>query len=410
MKNGDAMCPDNDYVLETDNVSYKYDKNGRKALNEISIKIKKGVRTAILGANGAGKPTLFSVLNALYKPQEGKVLYMGEPVSYRHKSIIRMRSEVSILFQDPDSMLFRPYVEDDVAYGPENMGLPKSEVEQRVDEALFAVGMQKYRKSSVMKLSYGQRKRVTIAGVLAMRPKVLILDEPTAGLDPQMACEVMELTEELHRSGTTVIMASHDTDLTYSWADEIHVLRMGRCVYSGKPEPFYSDKPSVYLSGLLPPKVFLMNEGLCQMRSVSSEPYPKTRAQLISKTAMPHDDLGKMYVLPVEGGSDADAVMEALSKSGLSSVARGIYGTSARKAKDIADVGITYYYDGPENCIRNCMNGNDSVLLCDPTMIDTAVSGVDFVDRSGFGKIDVKVLPPSGPGQTVTDVPDDKKE
>jgi cobalt/nickel transport system ATP-binding protein len=102
------------------------------------------------------------------------------------------------------------------------------------------------------------------------------MDEPTAGLDPQMACEVMEIAEQLHRSGVTVIMSSHDTDLTYSWADEIHVMRHGSCVYSGESEPFYSDKVEVYLSGLMPPASFLMNEGLSGIGTVTREPFPRT--------------------------------------------------------------------------------------------------------------------------------------
>ena len=152
--------------------------------------------------------------------------------------------------------MFKPYVDQDVAYGPENLKLPKDEVDARVDEALFAVGMEKFRKAPIMKLSYGQRKRVTLAGVLAMKPSVMIMDEPTAGLDPQMAYEVMEIAEQLHSSGVTVLLSSHDTDLVYSWADEVRVLGGGKCVYAGESEPFYSDWPLVQKSGLMLPSVF----------------------------------------------------------------------------------------------------------------------------------------------------------
>ena len=177
-----------DPVLQTQNVRFKYERNTPDVLDDVTMSIERNVKTAILGANGAGKSTLFSILNALRKLDSGEVLYNGSPLSYRKKNINRMRSEVSILFQNPNDMLFRPIVEQDVAYGPENMKLPKDEVQKRVDDALFAVGMSEFRKSPTMKLSYGQRKRITLAGVLAMKPKVLIMDEPTAGLDPQMAC------------------------------------------------------------------------------------------------------------------------------------------------------------------------------------------------------------------------------
>lgn len=382
-----------DYVLETEGVTYRYGKKCQPALSDVTVRVRRGVKTAIIGANGAGKSTLFGILNALYKPESGVVRYNGEPISYRRKSVTRMRTDVAVLFQNPDDMLFRPVVEQDVAFGPENLGLSKDEVERRVEEALFMVGMQDFRKSGIMRLSYGQRKRVAIAGVLAMRPKVLIMDEPTAGLDPQMASEVMELVEQLHREGTTVVMSSHDTDLTYAWADEIHVMQNGRCIYSGEPEPFYADKPSVYLAGLLPPKVFLMNEGLSSMRGTDPSPFPRTEAQLISKTVPPKAGTGTLHIMPVSAGADDKAVDAALASAGLSEASRGIYGKSARRAKDIANVGIEFFYGAPENCMIRCMEGKDTVLLCDPAMVDVAVCGVGFMERAGFGKMPVKVLP-----------------
>ena len=197
----------------------------------------------------------------------------------------------------------------------------------------------------------------------------------------------------MHREGTTVVMSSHDTDLTYAWADEIHVMQNGRCIYSGEPEPFYADKPSVYLAGLLPPKVFLMNEGLSSMRGTDSSPFPRTEAQLISKTVPPKAGTGTLHIMPVSVGADDKAVDAALASAGLSEASRGIYGKSARRAKDIANVGIEFFYGAPENCMIRCMEGKDTVLLCDPAMVDVAVCGVGFMERAGFGKIPVKVLP-----------------
>lgn len=380
------------YILEADGVTYRYGRKCQPALSDVTVRIREGSKTAIIGANGAGKSTLFGVLNALYRPESGTVLYDGKPVSYSRRGVTRMRTDVAILFQNPDDMLFRPIVEEDVAFGPENLGLSKDEVERRVEDALFMVGMQDFRKSGIMRLSYGQRKRVSIAGVLAMRPKVLIMDEPTAGLDPQMASEIMEMVEQLNREGTTVAMSSHDTDLAYAWADEINVMQYGRCVYSGEPEAFYADKPAVYLAGLMPPKVFLMNEGLSALRGTDPAPYPRTGAQLISKTVRPKGDVGTLYILPVQAGADDVSVGSALESVGLSGLPKGIYGKSARRAKDIAKVGIDFFYDGPENCTMRCMEGADSVLLCDPCMIGAAVRGAEFAEKAGFGRIGTEVL------------------
>lgn len=361
----------------------------------MNIKIGKGVKTAILGANGAGKSTLFSVLNALYKPDSGRVLYKGQPLSYRHKGVIKMRSEVSILFQNPDDMMFKPYVEQDVAFGPENLKLPKDEVERRVSESLAVVGMEAYRKSPIMKLSYGQRKRVTLAGVLAMKPSVLIMDEPTAGLDPQMAYEVMEIAEQLHSSGVTVVMSSHDTDLVYSWADEIHVLEGGSCVYSGSPEGFYGDRAAVQKAGLMPPSVFSMNESLSRTGAFPTEPRPRTKAQLSVKISGRGGGYGKLHVILAEPGTDVPA---AIASAGLDGLQTGVCGISARMAVESSGFKADFPYNGPENCVSRCMTGQDSVLICDPAMLDAAESSARFIEANGYGSIETDVVNPGPVG------------
>ncbi|MBR2254865.1 MAG: ABC transporter ATP-binding protein [Candidatus Methanomethylophilaceae archaeon] len=378
-----------DAVLEADDVTYAYGRKSSQVLDGLSIKISPNKKTGLLGQNGAGKSTLFNVLNALYKPASGTVLYNGQPVSYRHKSIIRMRSEVSILFQNPNDMIFKPYVGQDVAYGPENLKLPKEEVDARVDEALFAVGMESFRESPIMKLSYGQRKRVSLAGVLAMRPKVLILDEPTAGLDPQMASEVMEITEQLHSSGVTVVMSSHDSDLIYSWADEIHVLSSSKCVYSGDPVSFYSDYGAVQDAGLLLPTVFKIDKTLSGPGSISEKPCPRTRAQLTATlVGGPDREFGTLHVICVNRD---DSPADLLERASVAGVKTGIYGMSARMACNRTGFHASFTYDAPDNCLANCLEGNDSVILCDPLIADKAASMAEFVKNNGLGKLDVQV-------------------
>ncbi len=375
-----------DSLLRTEKVTFSYSRKGAKVLDEMDIDIPVGKKTAILGSNGAGKSTLFSVLNALNKPASGKVYYKDAPMSYSHSGKIRMRSEVSILFQNPNEMMFKPYVEQDVAYGPENMKLPKDEVDRRVDEALFTVGMEDYRKSPIMKLSYGQRKRVTLAGVLAMKPSVLIMDEPTAGLDPQMACEVMEIAEQLHESGVTVVMSSHDTDLVYSWADEIRVLGNGKCVYSGAPEPFYEDRSAVQRAGLMLPSVYSVNKAMSSMGAFPETPYPRTQAQLSVRMSGPGKSYGTLHV--VRADKDAD-VASILSAAGMEGLPIGLYGISARIATVSSGMDVEYPYNGPENCVMRCLAGSDAVLVCDPTVIGSAMSSVEFIESNGYGKIPV---------------------
>ena len=379
-------------LLEARDICYRYNKKSGNVLDHVSLRIDRGVKTAILGANGAGKSTLFSVLNALYKPDSGEVLYNGEPLSYRKKNILKMRSEVSILFQNPNDMLFRPNVEQDVAYGPENLKLPRDEVQKRVDDALFAVGMSDFRKSPTMRLSYGQRKRITLAGVLAMEPQVLIMDEPTAGLDPQMAYEVMEIAEQLNCNGVTVIMSSHDNNLIYSWADDIHVLQNGRCVFSGAPENFYDDKVAVYQAGLMAPSAFLMNEGLSSIGVVKREPYPKTETEISAKIANNKSGkFGTLHIMEVAADSDLSTMV---AEHGFSDLPTGIYGMSARRAQDKSLAKVDFMYNGPENCTMKCMAGRDALILCDPVMVESAKSSAEFINRGGYGDIKVDVIKP----------------
>ena len=372
-------------ILGADHVSYSYGRKGPLVLEDACMDVPQGKKIALLGCNGAGKSTMFSILNALYRPDSGKVLYKGRQLSYRRRDTNRMRSDVSILFQNPNDMIFKPYVEQDVAFGPKNMGLPKDEVERRVEEALLTVGMEKYRKQPIMKLSYGQRKRVTLAGVLAMRPKVLIMDEPTAGLDSQMAYEVMEIAEQLNSSGVTVIMSSHDTDITYAWEDEIRVLHDGGCVYAGEPEPFYSDHRMTQAAGLMRPTVFMMNKAFADLGRCALEPHPRTGTQLSVKVSGCADkEFGSLYIVSAGPETDISGILES---NGLGGMATGVYGSSARMAAERNGLSPDFMYNGPENCTMCCLGGKDAVLLCDPGMIGPAMSTVGFVNSNGYGKI-----------------------
>ena len=221
-----------DATLTLDGVSYRYP-DGTPALNDCSLKIRRGSRTAVLGANGAGKTTMFLHLNGILRPSVGQVYREGVPLDYSRSGMKRLRSQVGLVFQNPDSQLFSASVREDVSFGPMNMGLAETEVRRRVEEALLAVGMTENADKPVHNLSYGQKKRVCIAGVLAMRPEVVVLDEPMAGLDAAMQDELTVVLEMLHKTGMTIIIATHDLDFAYGWADEAIVLQSGRLLATG---------------------------------------------------------------------------------------------------------------------------------------------------------------------------------
>lgn len=230
-------------MLEVKNIKYSYNSN-YQALKGVSLKVDKGEMVAFLGKNGAGKSTLFFHLNGIYRPDEGKVFIDGEELKYDKKSLLKFRQKVGIVFQNPDDQIFAPTVEEDVAFGPLNLGLPMEEVQDRVEEALVRVGMSGYEKTAPHHLSGGQKKRVAIAGILAMKPEIMVLDEPTAGLDPQGVVDLSKLLRELNDEGITIIIFTHDVELVPTYAQRVFVLVDGLLIAEGTPKEIFA-KPEI---------------------------------------------------------------------------------------------------------------------------------------------------------------------
>ena len=227
--------------LSVKNLSYVYP-DGTHALRNVNMDIEKGQKVAIMGPNGAGKSTLFSHFNGLTEPTSGYLELEDKKMEYDKKSLLEIRQKVGIVFQDPNDQLFAPTVKEDVAFGPMNLGLNYEEVEKRVDEALKMVGMQDYKDKTPHHLSGGQQKRVAIAGIVAMRPEIMILDEPTAGLDPQGVDEVLNILNKLNEEGMTIVISSHDIEMVNSFAEKIFVLNKGEIIDSGDTHQIFSNK------------------------------------------------------------------------------------------------------------------------------------------------------------------------
>ena len=226
-------------MLEVQNIKYSYNKD-YQALKGVSLKVEKGEMVALLGKNGAGKSTLFLHLNGIYEPDEGKVFIDGEELKYDKKSLLKFRQKVGIVFQNPDDQIFAPTVEEDVAFGPLNLKLPMEEVQKRVTESLARVGMSGFEKKAPHHLSGGQKKRVAIAGILAMQPEIMVLDEPTAGLDPQGVRSLSKLLKELNEEGITIIISTHEVDLVPNYAKRVFVLVDGLLIAEGTPKEIFA--------------------------------------------------------------------------------------------------------------------------------------------------------------------------
>ncbi len=377
------MMMTSENIFETVGLKHIYKNSKKESIRDINIKIGKGKKTVLLGANGAGKSTLFYHFNGVFKPSSGSVLYNGEPLNYDKEELKRLRSEVAVVLQNPDEQIFSATVEEDIAFGLLNMGVSHDEVDRRIDEVLFIVGLSDCRMKPTQQLSYGQRKRIAFAGALAIRPKALILDEPTAGLDPQMAQEMMEIADQLHHMGTDVIISTHDVDLAYAWAEEIHVLRNGALIYSGDSEGFYSDPVQVAMSGLMPPSMFAINANLASVEGNDPMPYPRTRAQLLSKISSKRTrNSGTLYTISVNGDLDQQMVDEVLSKAGNNATI-GIFGTETRKLAFNAGLRLDYVFNGIENCGIEVLLGKNAVILHDASIKDMVVQQISDISKFG---------------------------
>ena len=218
-------------LLEAITLSHHY-ADGSTGLDSCSLAIRRGSRNALLGANGSGKTTLLQHFNGLLQPSNGSLRYAGTPLDTSRAGLSALRRRVGLVFQNPDRQLFSASVIEDVSFGPLNLGLDEATVRRRVAEALADVGMAEHAERPVHHLSFGQKKRVCIAGVLAMQPEVLLLDEPMAGLDAAMQLELQTLLDGLAAQGITIVLSTHDVDFAYRWADDIHLLAAGRCLAS----------------------------------------------------------------------------------------------------------------------------------------------------------------------------------
>ena len=220
-------------ILEARGLCYTYP-DGTTALQDIHIKLQSGQTTALLGGNGAGKSTLLLACNALLRPTAGCLWFDQRPITYSAAGMRELRREVGIVFQEPDHQLFSANVIEDISFGPLNLGLPIPEVRSRVAEALELTGITHLRDRPTHALSYGQKKRVALAGVLAMRPRLLLLDEPTAGLDPEGTAAIMRLLHKIRDDlGLTLMIATHDIDLVPLYCDHVIVMDGGRIALQG---------------------------------------------------------------------------------------------------------------------------------------------------------------------------------
>ena len=267
--------------LEARGLTYAYP-GGVPALSGLDLTIGRGRRTAILGPNGAGKTTLLLHLNGTLRPSGGSVLLDGMVQGYGRDDLSAWRRRVGLVLQDADDQLFAASVAEDVSFGPMNMGLSLPDVRGRVDEALTALGIAHLADRSPHMLSFGQKKRVAIAGALAMRPDILLLDEPTAGLDAQGSAALLAVMAQLEANGTTLVYTTHDADLAFACADQVAVFDQGKVLAQGDALDIFSNAGLLETAGLSMPLALELGLKARTLGILSaSDPLPRNRVGIV---------------------------------------------------------------------------------------------------------------------------------
>lgn len=373
-------------ILETRDLSYSYG-DGTKALKGVSISLEEGKKVALVGPNGAGKSTLMLMFNGILRPSGGEVLFRGQPLRYDATSLRSIRRAVGMVFQNSDDQLFAPTVYQDVAFGPTNLGYPVEKVKRYVGFALQYVGLSGYERRPPHHLSGGEKKRVAIAGILAMEPEVMILDEPTSNLDPASSEEIMEMLDELNLGGKTLIISTHDVDLAYRWADEVILMKEGGVVRRGTGQEVFGDVELIKDARLkLPIVVDLYCELVGRGIAGGSKP-PRNVLELCDLLQTGAEEravveaFGKIYICNVDE-ADWEHIRALIYK--IPADFKGAMGTSAKVMAEKCGISIDFTYGVIDKCILKALIGKNSLIMTSGGMVDHSLQRIkDYSQDSG---------------------------
>ena len=252
-----------DMILKAENLYFSYDDDQEEnALNGLSLEIRRGEKVAVMGSNGSGKSTFFLCCNGIHRPASGKLYFDGKEVSYDRKSLLQLRSKVGIVFQDPDNQLFSASVFQEISFGILNLGVSQEQARREVEEIIDYLEITPFRDKPSHALSGGQKKQVSIADILVMHPELIILDEPAAALDPKHTAMVKKIVDRLTEDGITVLMATHDVNYAYEWADEVLLFHQGKLLSQGAPETVFRRTDLLKTTNLEQPGVLRLFDNL----------------------------------------------------------------------------------------------------------------------------------------------------
>lgn len=273
---------DTDKVVEVQDLWFSYDKR-KWVLKGADLELRRGEKTTLVGSTGSGKTTLLLLLNGLLMPDKGTVKVLANSLRHGKKVLAEVRKHVGIVFQNPNDQIVAPIVFQDVALGPVNLGLRDDDVKKRVTRALSEINIEDLRDRKTHELSEGEKKKVAIAGVLAMEPEILVLDEPTSGLDPESSEDLLNTIDRLceQNNNMSVLVATHDVELAYEWADRVMVIVDGKIAKSGKPYEVLSDESVIKSARLAMPRVLKLYEGIGMAASENPGVPPRSVEELL---------------------------------------------------------------------------------------------------------------------------------
>lgn len=261
-------------ILKVENLYYAYG-NGEAVLNGVDVEVYEGEKIAVIGSNGSGKSTFFLNVNGVLTPNQGYIIYRDTVI--KHQNLKELRKNIGIVFQDADNQIIASTVKAEVGFGPMNLKLPRDEVLKRVEEALEYMNLSEFMDRPPHYLSGGEKKRVSIAGIIAMKSDVIIFDEPTAALDPFNAKMLEDVLEKLSKEGKTLLISTHDVEFAYRWAERVLVFHQGRIIADGTPLEIFQNKEILNQANLKQPIMLEIYEALVEKHLMEdTKVFPKT--------------------------------------------------------------------------------------------------------------------------------------
>ncbi|MBS4932592.1 MAG: energy-coupling factor ABC transporter ATP-binding protein [Clostridiales bacterium] len=265
----------NDIILKAENIYFSYDDHSL-SLNGLSLEIHRGRKIAFMGANGSGKSTFFLCCNGINRPSSGTIYFHGQPLDYSRKGLLDLRQKIGIIFQDPDNQLFCASVYQEISFGLLNLGFSMEKAKEIVDEIVCEMEITPYKNKPTHSLSGGQKKQVSIADILVMKPEIIIMDEPASALDPKHTRLVNQEVDKMTQQGITVMMATHDINYAFDWADEIILLKEGKVLAQGTPMEIFSQESLLQETNLEQPAALKLFQTLCKKGILdASVPVPR---------------------------------------------------------------------------------------------------------------------------------------